>query len=148
MRKTIIAIAGLAAAGFAAVMLVPGAAPAQQATLYKNPSCGCCTSYAAHLRRNGFDVTVKETDDLVAINDELGIPGNLQSCHVMFVDGYAVSGHVPIEPVRQLLAERPALRGITLPGMPAGSPGMGGAKAAPFTIYGFGDGARGVYAVE
>lgn len=147
-KKLAIPLAGLAAGALIAATFLPVGASAQQATLYKNPNCGCCDHYAAALRRNGFEVTVDDTRDLYAVNDEAGIPGQMQSCHVMFVDGYAVSGHIPVEIVQRLLAERPALKAITLPGMPAGSPGMGGAKTEPFTVYGIGADGVTVYAVE
>lgn len=106
-----------------------------KAELYKNPQCGCCEEYAQYLRENGFEVTVKPTHDLAQINQNAGIPEALEGCHTVFVDGYVVGGHVPVDVVRKLLAERPAVAGITLPGMPTGSPGMGGPKTEPFKIY-------------
>jgi len=105
------------------------------ATLYKNPQCNCCEGYAAYLRDNGFTVDVKPTNDLAEISRKAGVPEQLEGCHTMFVDGYVVDGHVPVEVIHKLLTERPAVAGITLPGMPAGSPGMFGDKTAPFTIY-------------
>lgn len=105
------------------------------ATLYKNPQCGCCESYADYLRDHGFKVTVKPTHDLGAISRQAGVPEDFQGCHTMIVDGYVVDGHVPVNVVNRLLSERPDIRGITLPSMPLGSPGMNGAKTAPFTIY-------------
>jgi len=110
------------------------AAPVQ-ATMYKNPQCTCCEGYAAYLRQNGFAVDVKPTNDLAEISQKAGVPEKYQGCHTMFVDGYVVDGHVPVEIVRKLLAERPAIAGITLPGMPAGSPGMVGQKTQTFVIY-------------
>ena len=106
-----------------------------KATLYKNPQCGCCETYAAYLRDNGFDVAVKPTHQLAAISRKAGVPSNLEGCHTMFVDGYVVDGHVPVAVIRKLLADRPSIAGITLPGMPTGSPGMSGTKTAPFVIY-------------
>jgi hypothetical protein len=106
-----------------------------RATLYKNPQCGCCEGYADYLRKNGFEVDVKPTNDLASISSKAGVPANLQGCHTMFVDGYVVDGHVPVKTVRKLLSERPDIAGITLPGMPMGSPGMAGGKTEPFTIY-------------
>ena len=73
---------------------------------------------------------------------------DFQGCHLTYIDGYVVSGHVPVATVNQLLSERPRIKGVTLPGMPMGSPGMNGQKTAPFTIYEIGDGAPKVYAVE
>ena len=106
-----------------------------QATLYKNPQCGCCEGYAAYLRENGFDVDVEPTNDLLEISRKAGVPENMQGCHTMFIDGYVVDGHVPVNVVRKLLKERPPIAGITLPGMPMGSPGMAGTKTETFVIY-------------
>jgi hypothetical protein len=110
------------------------AAPVQ-AILYKNPQCTCCEGYATYLRQNGFEVDVKPTNDLAEISQKAGVPEKYQGCHTMFVDGYVVDGHVPVEIVRKLLSERPAIAGITLPGMPSGSPGMTGQKTQTFVIY-------------
>jgi hypothetical protein len=111
------------------------AAAPTQVTLYKNPQCSCCEGYAAYLRQNGFEVTVKPTNDLAQISLKAGVPAELEGCHTAFIDGYVVDGHVPVEVIRKLLSERPAIAGITLPGMPSGSPGMFGEKTEPFTIY-------------
>jgi hypothetical protein len=117
------------------------------ATLYKNPQCSCCEGYADYLRENGFEVTVKPTHDLPLMHRQYGVPEALVGCHTTLVDGYVIEGHVPIGPVLRMLTERPAIKGISLPGMPAGSPGMFGEKPGPFTINEIGDGAK-VYAVE
>ena len=106
-----------------------------KATLYKNPECSCCEGYAAYLRQNGFEVDVKPTNDLAEISRKAGVPEKYQGCHTMFVDDYVVDGHVPVEIIRKLLTERPTIAGITLPGMPAGSPGMTGEKTQTFVIY-------------
>lgn len=113
----------------------PALADSLQATLYKNPQCGCCEGYAAYLRDNGFDVEVKPTNDLAEISRKAGVPEGMQGCHSMFIDGYVVDGHVPVNVVRKLLTEKPAIAGITLPGMPMGSPGMTGTKTGKFVIY-------------
>jgi len=105
------------------------------ATLYKSPQCSCCEGYAAYLRGNGFNVDVKPTNDLAEISRKAGVPEQMEGCHTMFVEGYVIDGHVPVNVVRKLLAERPAIAGITLPGMPMGSPGMVGRKTEKFTIY-------------
>jgi hypothetical protein len=119
-------------------------------TLYKNPDCGCCEGYAAYLRQNGFEVDVKPTNDLAEISGKAGVPEEFEGCHTAFIEGYVVDGHVPVATIRRLLSERPAIAGITLPGMPMGSPGMIGTKTEPFTIYAVTkDGkAPSVYAVE
>ena len=105
------------------------------AMLYKNPQCSCCEGYAAYLRDNGFKVDVKPTNDLAEISRKAGVPQQLEGCHTTFIDGYVVDGHVPVKVIRKLLSERPKIAGITLPGMPEGSPGMTGQKHGPFTIY-------------
>jgi hypothetical protein len=133
------------------VALSSGPSKAEQpfsATLYKNPQCGCCEGYADYLRENGFEVSVKPTHDLPLLHSQYGVPEPLVGCHTTLVDGYVVEGHVPIAAVLRLLSERPDIKGISLPGMPAGSPGMSGEKTAPFTIYEIRDGEPKVYAVE
>jgi hypothetical protein len=135
------------------LMAALGGAPAnaegpRTATLYKNPQCGCCEGYADYLRANGFEVTVKPTHDLPLLHRQYGVPEPLVGCHTTLVDGYVVEGHVPINAVLRLLSERPNIKGISLPGMPAGSPGMFGKKTEPFTIYEIGDEPVEVYAVE
>lgn len=103
--------------------------------LYKNPSCSCCESYARYLDRSGFAVTVIPTHDLADISRKAGIPADLEGCHTSFIGNYVVDGHVPVKTIRKLLAEKPAIAGIALPGMPSGSPGMYGEKTGPLTIY-------------
>ena len=133
------------------VALSSGPVNAEQlysATLYKNPQCGCCETYADYLRENGFEVTVEPTHDLPLMKRQYGVPGELEGCHTTLVDGYVVEGHVPVNTLLRLLTERPDIKGISLPGMPAGSPGMFGEKAGPFTMYEIGDGPTTVYGVE
>jgi hypothetical protein len=103
--------------------------------LYKTPGCGCCEDYAAYLGQHGFKVTVKEAADLASISAKAGIPADLQGCHTAFIGDYVIDGHVPVEAIQKLLAEHPPLKGLTLPGMPPGSPGMAGTKEGPFTVY-------------
>ena len=118
-----------------AFALRPARAELVKATLYKSPQCTCCDEYAAYLRQHGFEVEVHKTNDLTDISRKAGVPAKFQGCHTMFVDGYVVDGHVPVGLVRKLLSERPAIAGLSLPGMPAGSPGMTGVKNEPFTVY-------------
>ncbi len=108
---------------------------ARKATLYKNPQCSCCEGYATYLRDNGFEVDVKPTNDLSEISSKAGVPADFQGCHTTFIDSYVIDGHVPVKTVNKLLTERPDIAGVALPGMPTGSPGMGGAKTEPFIIY-------------
>ncbi|WP_415724709.1 DUF411 domain-containing protein [Pseudaminobacter sp. NGMCC 1.201702] len=122
------AVSGLAASA-------AHAAPPIEATLYKNPQCGCCDAYAEHLEENGFDVKMENTEDLSVIKKMAGVPEELGGCHTMRVGNYVVEGLVPLDTLNRLLTERPDIRGIALPGMPSGAPGMPGPKPEPFKIY-------------
>ena len=102
------------------------AAETVDATLYKNPSCRCCDQYAAYLRQYDYEIKVTETPNLRQFKAEHGVPSRLQSCHTMLLDGYVIEGHVPVGVINKLLDERPEIRGVSLPGMPQGSPGMSG----------------------
>ena len=104
------------------------------ATLYKNPSCTCCDAYADYLRVNGFEVHVIEHPNMSQIKRKHGVRKDLEGCHSTVIGDYVVEGHVPVGPIKRLLAERPAIKGISLPGMPEGSPGMSGTKEGPFEI--------------
>jgi hypothetical protein len=115
-------------------------------TLYKNPQCGCCEAYADYLRDNGFKVTAISTNDLTVVGEKYGIPDSSQPCHISIIGGYVVGGHIPIEVINRLLSEQPQIPGITLPGMPQGTPGMPGKKPGPLEIYEIGKGAPKVYA--
>jgi hypothetical protein len=131
------------------VLPLPVVAGPVQAMLYKNPHCTCCEKYVAYLRENGFEVDVTVTSDLEGITLKAGVPEQLLGCHTTFVDGYVVVGHVAAEVVRKLLAERPPLIGIAIPGMPSGVPGMEGPKDGPIAIYAVSqDKASAVYAVQ
>lgn len=118
------------------------------ATLYKDPECDCCSGYGGYLEQNGFRVTIVPTSDLSQINRQRRVPPSLEGCHVTMIERYVVAGHVPIRPISRLLAERPNVIGITLPGMPLGSPGMTGLQTGPFTIFEILNGPLKVYAVE
>ena len=121
---------------------------ASQVTLYKDAQCDCCGAYADYLRDNGFTVAVVETPHLPMMYARYSVPSTFQSCHLATVDRYVAIGHIPVEVIKRMLAEQPAITGITLPGMPAGSPGMGGSKTEPFKIYALGDGPPKLYATD
>ncbi len=93
-------------------------------TVYKDPSCGCCGAWADHMAKAGYAVKVVESSTLEKLKTENGIPSALQSCHTALVAGYVLEGHVPAKAVGKLLAERPAIKGLAVAGMPVGSPGM------------------------
>lgn len=94
------------------------------AVVHKSPTCGCCGSWVEHLRHAGFRVEVHDTDDLHPIKERLGVPYGKASCHTAEIGGYVVEGHVPADDIKRLLRDRPRARGLVLPGMPLGSPGM------------------------
>jgi hypothetical protein len=116
-------------------LAAPPARAAEEAIVYKDPNCGCCGDYAKVLEREGFKVRVKETTALDSLRRMAGVPDKLASCHTITIGKYVVEGHVPVAAVKKLLAEKPDIRGIALPGMPQGSPGMTGAKEGPFVVY-------------
>jgi hypothetical protein len=93
-------------------------------SVHKSPTCGCCGLWIEHMREAGFKVEVHESDDLQPIKQRLGVPHSHASCHTAQVGPYFVEGHVPADAVRRLLTQRPDARGIAVPGMPMGSPGM------------------------
>jgi hypothetical protein len=99
-------------------------AEAQALTVYKTPWCGCCKGWITHMIRAGFRASVVELEDLAPIRAKYGIPFALSSCHTGVIAGYVVEGHVPPADVARLLRERPKALGLTVPGMPLGSPGM------------------------
>jgi hypothetical protein len=112
-------------AGLALATASAGLHAAERAiTIYKSPTCGCCTEWADHLRKNGFAVETVDSLDLSRIKAMSGVKPELASCHTAFVNGYVIEGHVPADDITRLLAEKPDARGLTVPGMPAGSPGM------------------------
>ncbi len=99
-------------------------------TVYKDPNCGCCELWVAHVKQAGFAVTVRDTSDMATVKASMGVPDALGSCHTARVGSYTIEGHVPADLIRKLLAEKPVARGLAVPGMPMGSPGMeqGGQK--------------------
>lgn len=110
-------------------------------TIYKSSSCGCCGLYGNYIKKD-FTVKIMDLPDLTPIKSKYAVPSSLQSCHTSIVEGYFVEGHVPKEAIQKLLAERPDIKGIALPGMPSGSPGMSGSKEGSWTIYAVGNDGR------
>ena len=128
-RRTML---GLLAAAFPVAAY---AKPARSATLtvYKSPSCGCCSGWVDHIKASGIAVRVVEMEDVTPMAKKLGVPDAMRSCHTGEIGGYFIEGHVPAADIRKLLRERPAARGIALPGMPVGAPGMEqGARRDPY----------------
>ncbi len=120
------------------------------AIMYKPLQCSCCDDYAKYLEDNGFKVEIKSLpySELKTMKKMAGVPENFEGCHTLMVDGYVVDGLVPMKTLSKLLTEKPKIRGITLPGMPVGTPGMPGRKTGPLRIYELSSGTSKVYAVE
>ena len=136
-REALAWIAGIAAT--AAAPLKIAAVVATPIAVYKDPSCGCCEGWVAHMKAHGFAPSV--TNDATATADvkkKYGVPLALQSCHTAVVAGYVVEGHVPATDVRKLLAQKPkGIVGLTIPGMPASAPGMDMSPFKPYTVLAF-----------
>lgn len=112
-----------------ACLLAAAAKPAARAlaaepVFYRNPGCGCCLAWTERMAAAGLPVTMEDKEDLAGFSASLGIPAGLEGCHVGEIGGYVVSGHVPPEDIKRLLSEKTMARGLIVPGMPVGSPGM------------------------
>jgi hypothetical protein len=129
----------VAAAALGAMLaILPAAAEdAKTATMYKPLQCGCCDEYAKYLKQHGFKVAIQSLPDrqLDSVKRQAAVPKEFEGCHTLMVDGYVVEGLVPIGPLNRLLTEKRKIRGISLPGMPTGSPGMPGHRTSPLIIY-------------
>ena len=114
--------------------------------VFKDPSCGCCGAWVEHMRQAGFAMSVEEVGDLGPVKRNLGVPDDLVSCHTALLEDYVIEGHVPAAALLRLLAERPAARGLAVPGMPAGSPGMEGGTPEAYAVILFDGANRRVFA--
>lgn len=148
LALALVAVAALSAAGGFLLAGANGQAP--KVTVYKTPTCGCCTAWVEYIENAGFRVEAHDVQqaELNALKQEQGMEWNLASCHTAFVDGYVVEGHVPATEIRRLLDERPDVAGITVPGMPVGSPGMEiGDRQDPYDVLTFdGEGNTAIFA--
>ncbi|MDI9243919.1 DUF411 domain-containing protein [Marinobacter sp. CHS3-4] len=122
MKKQVLAL------GLISALAITGESAAEDGMkdihVYKSPTCGCCTDWVDHLKANGFQVEVTETNDLNPIKQDAGLTPALASCHTGFIGDYVIEGHVPASDIERLIAESPDARGLSVPGMPIGSPGM------------------------
>ncbi len=131
MFATPYALRTLLAAGLLSVAtLGPALAADDELTMFKDPNCGCCGKWAEHMRANGFSVKEVATHEMDAVKRKAGVPPALASCHTAKIGGYIIEGHVPAADVKRMLAQKPAITGLSAPGMPLGSPGMEGSYAA------------------
>ncbi|RXF72940.1 DUF411 domain-containing protein [Hansschlegelia zhihuaiae] len=136
-RRTFIALA----AG-AALLLPRRAAAAPVMTVHKDPTCGCCEAWVEHIRAAGYEARVTEARAINAVKAKLGVPVGLRSCHTAEIDIYVIEGHVPAAAIARLLAQRPKVHGLAVPGMPVGSPGMEveGREPETYDVLSFGEG--------
>ena len=146
-----VGIAVSAACIMAAAVLGLGIArertPLPQMLVYKSPTCGCCVKWVEHMAAAGFEVDVRDRTDMSVIKASFGIARPLTSCHTALVNDYVIEGHVPAAYVLRFLEEAPEARGLAVPGMPIGSPGMEGPGAKPYDVLTFNaDGDSQVYA--
>ncbi|GMQ87891.1 MAG: DUF411 domain-containing protein [Gammaproteobacteria bacterium] len=105
--------------------------------VYKSPTCGCCSKWVRHLQDNGFEVDAINRNDMGSVKSQAGVPRRLASCHTASIGGYVIEGHVPAADIKRLLQERPAVAGLTVPGMPMGSPGMEGPRQDKYKVLTF-----------
>jgi hypothetical protein len=137
-NKWLYSIAGVLAAAAAGLFLFTSTSRADlpEMTVYRSAACGCCGGWVDVMEEAGFEVEVIEDRDVVAVKDELGVPPSLHSCHSAVVGAYVVEGHVPAADVKRLLREEPRVKGVSVPGMVKGSPGMPGVPE-PYAVATF-----------
>lgn len=135
MKRREFLCTGIGAAFVALTVGKAKAATPSVMTIYKDPNCGCCNLWAKSMETEGFKVERVNTDDLPGIKKRFGVPAEVEGCHTATVEGYFLDGHVPLEAVRKLLAEKPVIAGLAVPGMPAGSLGMGNDPSASYDVF-------------
>ena len=144
MRKDLRNTIALGAALFALTLTTGAAAPSvgpapeqKRITVYKDPSCGCCKNWIAHLLKHGYRVDAKDTPAMAEVKRTLGVPDALTSCHTAVVNGYLIEGHVPASDIARLLKQKPKIAGLAVPGMPMGAPGMEGPTSQHYQVLSF-----------
>lgn len=136
-RRDWLRSSALGAAGVLVSRKFVGAETPPVVAVYKDPGCECCARWVKHLGANGFVTTVRDTPDMASVKKTMGVPDALQSCHTAVVDRYVIEGHVPADVIKKLLAEKPAVMGLAVPGMPMGSPGMEGSPRQAYNVVAF-----------
>lgn len=112
---------------------------ASEIVVYQSRTCGCCKKWVTHLKDNGFKVKSEFMDDVTDVKLKMNLPMKLASCHTAVVNGYIVEGHVPANAIKKLISEKPSIKGIAVPGMPMGSPGMEGSYSEAYDVIAFGN---------
>lgn len=137
MKRSVIARFARCALALLASLSWAVSAQAAEVTVYKSPTCGCCNAWIKHLEANGFSVKAHNVSDVGQYKIRYGLRPELASCHTALVNGYVIEGHVPAADIKRLLRERPAVTGLAVPGMPAGSPGMEGPRKDRYQVLSF-----------
>jgi len=144
MKKIFLALSIVLIGGFFAYQYVEGPSQKNITTIsdeiivYKNPSCGCCTKWVEHMEENGFKLVEKPVDNLDEIKDSLGVPKDKRSCHTSVMGKYVFEGHIPAQSIKKFLKKAGNLKGLVVPDMPMGSPGMDhGGHKEKFTVFSF-----------
>lgn len=136
MKKSFLFVSAILAVAFLFIFVLnTDKASGIELTMYKSSSCGCCSGHASYLDGKGYDVNKIELQDVSGIKAKYNIPQNMRSCHTSIIEGYFVEGHMPVKAINKLLEESPDIKGISLPGMPSGTPGMPGSKTSEWIIY-------------
>ena len=116
----------------------PSYSGTKEITVYRSPNCGCCGVWVEHAQKHGFKVKDIKTEEMEALKQKHNVPPQLASCHTTIVDGYVMEGHIPADDIKRFLQEKPKLAGLTVPGMPLGTPGMeAGERKQPFQVLAF-----------
>lgn len=126
LQALLVSAAGVHLAAYAALPVIE---------VYKSAGCGCCGEWVKHLRGNGFTVNSHDVPSPSDYREKFGMPQALGSCHIAMVQGYAIEGHVPAADIKRLLSEKPKARGLAVPSMPLGSPGMEGKRSDPYDVF-------------
>lgn len=121
-------------AGFIGLNITNSTAHAEEIMVYKSPTCGCCKKWITHLEKEGFDVKTKDYRDMKPIKKMFGVKSKFQSCHTAKVGKYFIEGHVSASDIKKLLREKPDVKGLSVPGMPMGSPGMEGHRKDKYDV--------------
>ena len=146
-RRALLARGGAALSALALPGLLEAQTQGTPMLVYKDPSCGCCHNWVGIMWKAGFDVSVRDTSEMLPIKKRYKVGENLLSCHTAVVAGYVVEGHVPADLIRRMLREKPKAVGLAVPGMPTGSPGMEGSPKDRYDVLLFdGAGKTTVYA--
>ncbi len=149
-RRTAIAVVAHCVTGTLLMAQASAASTGQHVKVARDPGCGCCEKWVAHLQTAGFTTEITDRDDMQALKTQFGVPEALRSCHTGQVAGYVIEGHVPAAAILALIASKEAATGLAVPGMPIGSPGMEGGDPADwetFDVVVFGPGGQRVFGV-